>query len=123
MTPFRMLRVGMLAAPLKFGLGTFMRFMGAMNHVEHLHKRDVPPQHWYLFILGVDPDRQGQGVGGQLIAPAIARADEQGLPCYLETMKTRNLPFYQKHGFAVVVEEDLPKGGPHFWTMKRDPRS
>ncbi|MEX1252908.1 MAG: GNAT family N-acetyltransferase [Dehalococcoidia bacterium] len=122
MTPYRMLRSGMLAAPFKFGLSTFMRFMGAMNHVEELHKRDVSPKHWYLFILGVDPDRQGQGVGGQLIQPVVTRADAQGLPCYLETMKTRNVPFYRKHGFEVVVEADLPKGGPHFWTMKREPR-
>jgi ribosomal protein S18 acetylase RimI-like enzyme len=120
MTPFRMLRVGMLAAPFKFGLSTFSRFMSVMNYTEHLHKRDVPPDHWYLFLLGVEPERQGQGIGGRLIAPVIARADAQGLPCYLETSKERNVPFYQKHGFEVVVEGDLPKGGPHFWTMKRE---
>ncbi len=33
-----------------------------------------------------------------------------------------NVPFYNKHGFEVVVEEDVPKGGPHFWTMKREPK-
>ena len=41
---------------------------------------------------------------------------------YLETMKTRNVPFYRKHGFEVVVEDDLPGGGLHFWTMRREPR-
>lgn len=46
-------------------------------------------------------------------------ADADGLPCYLETMKERNVVFYEKHGFQVVVGDDLPKGGPHFWTMKR----
>jgi ribosomal protein S18 acetylase RimI-like enzyme len=48
-----------------------MKFMSAMNHMEHLHKRDVPPEHWYLFVLGVEPDRQGQGVGGKMIAPIL----------------------------------------------------
>jgi ribosomal protein S18 acetylase RimI-like enzyme len=122
MTPFGMARAGMLLAPLRLGFGGFGRFMGAMNHAEELHKRDMPQDHWYLMILGVDPTRQGQGVGGQLIAPVLERADADRLPCYLETSKERNLPFYQKHGFEVVVDEHLPKGGPRFWTMKREPR-
>ncbi len=119
---FRMARVGMIFAPFKFGLGPFRRFMTALNHLEELHKRDMPEAHWYLMILGVDTVRQGQGVGGGLIQPIIARADSDGLPCYLETMKERNVTFYQKHGFVVVVEGDLPKGGPYFWTMKREAR-
>ena len=119
----RLLRMGMILTPVKLGLSGFRRFLNAVNHLEPLHKRDVPPEHWYLFILGVDPPHQGQGVGGTLIAPTLAQADADGLPCYLETMKERNVPFYQKHGFAVAVEGDLPKGGPHFWTMRREARA
>ncbi len=115
-----MIRAGMLAAPFKFGLPTFMRFMSAMNHLEHLHKRDIQPDHWYLFVLGVDPERQGQGVGGKLIQPVLERADKDQLPCYLETMKERNVTFYKKHGFEVVVDDQF-KDGPRYWTMKRDP--
>jgi ribosomal protein S18 acetylase RimI-like enzyme len=115
-----MIQVGMMAAPFKFGLSTFMRFMGVMNHMEHLHKRDVPPDHWYLMVLGVEPERQGQGVGGKMIAPILERADRDRLPCYLETMKERNVTFYKKNGFEVVVD-DVIKDGPRYWTMKRDP--
>ncbi len=118
----KMIRSGMLMAPIKFGLGPFSRFLTVMNTLEHLHDRDMPEPHWYLMVLGVDPPRQGQGVGGALIQPIIERADADGLPCYLETMKTRNVTFYEKHGFSVIVEDDLPKGGPHFWTMKRPAR-
>ena len=122
-SPWRMVRSGMLKAPLVFGLSAFGRFLNVMNHLEHLHDRDMgATPHWYLFVLGVDPSRQGQGVGGALIVPKLAQADREGLPCYLETMKPRNVTFYQKHGFEVVVEDDLPKGGPHYWTMKRAPR-
>ncbi len=112
----------MLDAPAKMGDEAFGRFMAAVSHLDELHHRDVQPDHWYLFILGVDPPRQGQGVGGALIQPILARADEAGRRCYLETMKTRNVPFYQKHGFDVVVEADISGGGPHYWTMRRDPR-
>lgn len=116
-----MIRAGMMSAPFKFGIGAFGRFLSANNHLEHLHKRDVPQQHWYLMILGVDPPRQGQGLGSAVILPVLDRADRENLPCYLETAKERNLPFYRKHGFEVVVEDDLPRGGPHFWTMLRQP--
>ena len=122
MTPLRMMRVGMLIAPLRVGLGAVRRFLASGDYLEEFHKRDVPPRHWYLAILGVDPSRQGQGIGGALIQPIIARADSAGLPCYLETMKERNVTFYKKHGFVVVVEGDLPDGGPYFWTMKREAR-
>jgi GNAT superfamily N-acetyltransferase len=101
------------------GMGRFENMFG---HMEGLHSRDVPEPHWYLFILGVDPPRQGQGVGGSLIQPILQRADADCLPCYLETMKARNVPFYRKHGFEVVVDELVPKGGPRLWTMKRQPK-
>jgi GNAT superfamily N-acetyltransferase len=117
----RMARVGMLKAPFKLGFGPFMRFMKIMNTFEHLHDRDAPEPHWYLMLLGVDPPRQGQGVGGALIQPILARADAGKLPCYLETQKTINVPFYQRHGFEVLVEDDIAGGGPHYWTMKRPP--
>lgn len=123
LTLSRLIKMGMFLTPLKLGLAGFRRFLNVTNHLEELHKRDVPSDHWYLFVLGVDPPHQGQGVGGRLIAPTLARADREGRPCYLETMKERNVPFYQKHGFAVVVEGDLPKGGPHFWTMRREARA
>ena len=35
-------------------------------------------------------------------------------------MKERNVTFYKNHGFDVVVEGDLPNGGPYFWTMTRE---
>ena len=114
MTFFRMFRAGMLMVPLKLGLGAFRRFLNVNDHMEELHKRDMPEDHWYLMILGVDSEKQSQGVGSSLVAPMLARADEEGLPCYLETMKEINVAFYEKHGFHVVVEDDLPKGGPHF---------
>ena len=118
----RLAQVGFMEAPQRMGEAAFGRFVGAMAHLDELHKAAVPPEHWYLLILGVDPPRQGQGVGGALIQPVLARADAAKLPCYLETMKPRNVPFYRKHGFEVVVEDDLPGGACHYWTMRRDPR-
>lgn len=113
----------LLLGPMKVGLGGIRRFVSVSNHFEELRKRDVPPQHWYLSVLGIEPERQGQGIGSCLIQPVLARADSERLPCYLETTRERNVPFYQRHGFEVVVEDDLPNGGPRFWTMKRGPQN
>ena len=121
MSLVRLMLAGMALAPLKLGPAGFRRFLSATNYMEHLHKRDVPPRHRYLMILGVGPPHQGRGVGGAIIQPTLARADAEGLPCYLESANPRNLPFYQRHGFEVAVEDDIPNGGPHFWTMKREP--
>jgi ribosomal protein S18 acetylase RimI-like enzyme len=117
-----MVRAGMILAAVKLGPAALARFMRIMDPLERLHKRDAPPQHWYLQFLGVDPPRQGRGIGSTLMQPVVARADAEALPCYLETTNGRTVPLYQRHGFEVVVEGDLPKGGPRFWTMEREPR-
>ena len=117
-----MMLSGLALVPLKFGPAAFGRLASSLDCYERLRKRDVPPRHWYLPTLGVDPSRQGQGIGGALLRPGLARADAEGLWCYLETEKEKNLPFYQRHGFEVAVEGDLPEDGPHFWTMRRKPQ-
>ncbi len=78
--------------------------------------------HWYLSTLGVDPDRQGEGVGSALLAATLARVDADGLPAYLESSKERNVPFYARHGFEVTGEVHGPGGGPTLWLMWREPR-
>ncbi len=78
--------------------------------------------HWYLANLGVDPDRQGTGVGSALLADGVERIDVDGLPAYLESSKERNVPLYARFGFE-VVEELRPKGGgPTLWCMWREAR-
>lgn len=118
----KMSEAGFDELPDRLGEDGHERFGNMFGRMDELHERDVPEPHWYLFILGVDPPRQGQGLGSSIIRRGLDRADAERLPCYLETMKARNVPFYQKHGFEVVVDEIIPNGGPRLWTMKRQPR-
>lgn len=55
--------------------------------------------HWYLPMIGVDPARQGRGIGDRLLAHGLARCDADGLPAYLESSNPRNLSLYRRHGF------------------------
>lgn len=121
-TDEKMSQAGFDELPDRLGEDGYERFGNMFGRMDELHERDVPEPHWYLFILGVDPPRQGQGLGSAIIQEGLSRADAAGLPCYLETMKARNVPFYEKHGFQVVVDEIIPGGGLRLWTMKRQPR-
>jgi GNAT superfamily N-acetyltransferase len=114
-----MIRVGLGLAPLRFGLGWLRRSVNAMNQLAAAHKRDVGPRHWYLFLLGVDPSWQRQGIGARLIEPVLTKAAADGVTCYLDTTNERNVPFYRRHGFEVVTAGQVPDGGPRFWTMTK----
>lgn len=94
-----------------------------MDVVEDLLERHVPLPRWYLGVLGVEPDRQGQGWGARLMKPVLARADAAGLPVSLETLREANVAYYRRHGFEVAVSRPLPGGGPTFWVMKRPPQT
>lgn len=94
----------------------------AVETLERHRKRHVAGPHWYLSALGVEPERQGEGVGSALLAPALAEADARGERAYLETAVGRNVLLYERHGFDVVEELVLPKTDIHGWLMLRQPR-
>lgn len=90
--------------------------------LQMLERHHPTEPHWYLEILGTEPAEQGRGIGSALMAPVLERCDDEGIPAYLESSKERNLPYYERHGFRVTGELDLPRGGPPFWPMWRDPQ-
>jgi ribosomal protein S18 acetylase RimI-like enzyme len=97
---------------------TMRTTMRLLTLVESKHPREP---HWYLASLGTAVEQQGKGVGGALMRPVLEHCDAEGIPCYLESSKERNLPFYRRHGFEVVEEVPLPDDGPTLWTMWREP--
>lgn len=98
------------------------RFEALFDPVEAALEEDVPGPRWYLGVLGVAPERQGEGLGSRLMRPILERADREGLPVTLETGQPRNLPLYRRHGFAVLREIPPPEpGGPVAWTLLRPP--
>lgn len=107
--------------PALFGPAAFERFSAFFAAIEPFHHEAAPGPHWYLEILGVDPTRQGQGIGSGLIQPVLARADADGVACYLETANPKNVPFYLGRGFAVVVETIERVSSLRLWTFRRDP--
>jgi GNAT superfamily N-acetyltransferase len=121
LNPLGALRFGFWRLPFLMGLRAIQRSVPANRLMDRHHKELVQRRHWYLMVLGVDPEVQGTGRGGSLMLPGLRRADQDGLPCYLETGKEVNVRFYGRRGFEVVAEGDLPGGGPPYWCMRRPP--
>ncbi|MGO8872607.1 MAG: GNAT family N-acetyltransferase [Acidimicrobiales bacterium] len=83
------------------------------------HRPALP--HWYLDVIGVDPGRRGTGTGHLLLNHGLARVDQSGHACVLFTGNRAAVPWYERHGFVVTLEEQAPGGGPTVWFMERPP--
>jgi GNAT superfamily N-acetyltransferase len=112
---------GLLWSKLALDPGSRRRMLAMVRHDTAIARRVVREPYWYLALLGVVPEMQGRGVGGELLAPRLRACDRDGLPCYLETEAPRNIRFYERRGFRVVHEDALPGGGPTMWAMLREP--
>jgi len=50
----------------------------------------------------------------------FARIDEEGLPCYLETLNEANVPLYEHFGFRVLEKSIIPETKLTNWAMLRE---
>lgn len=97
----------------------FPRLLRFMTRAARLHPGGSK---WYLAVVGLDDGFRGRGLGTRLLAPGLGRADREGLPCYLETAKARNVGWYQRLGFVPDRRGlQLLPGGPTHWAMWREP--
>lgn len=76
--------------------------------------------HWYLPLIGVEPSRQGRGIGTALMLPVLERCDREGTVAYLESSNPRNIALYERLGFrrVGVVQSG---SSPEIVAMRRDP--
>ena len=101
------------------GWGRLRKVAAALALIEERRHHHVPGPHAYLSALGVDPGRQGQGFGTALMRPMLDRCDRDGLPAYLETATARNVPLYERLGFAIVGTMTLEGSQVSGWLMRR----
>lgn len=111
-------RLAELASLLPEGLDS----LGRGGRWEELIAKHHPREpHWYLQTLAVTPSAQRGGIGTALIEPGLARADADGVGCYLETQRESNIPYYRRFGFELTDEIGL-EDSPPLWLMWRDAR-
>lgn len=104
------------------GNDAYQRYREVVSREWQARLREIPGPGWYLFILGVEPRVQRRGLGGALMRPILERADPENVVCYLETENERNVAFYQKQGFDLIVSEEAGASGVRFWTFSRIPK-
>jgi GNAT superfamily N-acetyltransferase len=116
--------VGDLARQMPSALKLFHGdIVSALKYLARMEKKHPhEPDHWYLAVLGTEPEHQGKGIGSALLQPILERCDLEETPAYLESSKEANIPFYRRHGFEVLCEHPFHAGGPSLWPMWRDPR-
>ena len=76
---------------------------------------------WYLSIIGILPEFQGQGLGPKLITNVLEKTDSLNVPTYLETFTPRNMTFYERLGYRSVQSFDEPTTKATYWLMIREP--
>jgi ribosomal protein S18 acetylase RimI-like enzyme len=99
------------------GIRGSLRGLALGEKLEAYHPHEA---HAHLVFLGVAPAAQGRGVGSALLKQTLAPLNAAGTVAFLETSTERNVALYQRHGFEVTGELDLPQL--HMWSMTRQPR-
>lgn len=99
-------------------LSTYRRIVEAMVAES---REVIPPECWYLSILGVAPEAQGRGIGVKLVEPVLAEADAAGVATYLETFTPRNKSFYKRLGYRDAKTIHEPLTGAEYSIMVREP--
>jgi ribosomal protein S18 acetylase RimI-like enzyme len=76
--------------------------------------------HWYLPLMGVEPQHQRQGLGSALLKHALIACDSGNHLAYLEASSHQNLALYERHGFGVIGTIQVGSSPPMF-PMLREP--
>jgi GNAT superfamily N-acetyltransferase len=118
-SPERIAASGFAEAGAAVGEEALGRFHDVYGFVDAFHDRAAPGPHWLLNLLGTEPGHRRRGAASAALAPVLRRASEDGEQCYLETFAERNVAFYSRHGFQVVVDETHPGTGMRCWGMLR----
>ena len=105
-----------------FGLGMHggskMRRLG--EYIDTVHQRLTPFKHWFLQTIGIASQFQGKGYAGKLLRPMLSKIDEEGLPCYLETLDEQNVSLYEHFSFKIVDKSNVPETSLTNWAMLRE---
>ncbi len=113
------IRSGAILSSLKLGMKFGKKMLRIFEIIEDDRKNlDIGP-FYYINIIGVAPEFQGQGFGGKLLRVLIEKSKEEGKSIYLETETEENVKFYEKFGFKLLKVITLPELNIPMWEMVR----
>ncbi|HEY0056940.1 MAG TPA: GNAT family N-acetyltransferase [Pedobacter sp.] len=62
---------------------------------------------YYLWFIGVEPEKQGSGIGTKFFTEILEHSKKRNRPIYLETSTLRNISWYKQFGFEIYSELDF----------------
>jgi ribosomal protein S18 acetylase RimI-like enzyme len=97
------------------------RAFEAFALLDQAHPHDEP--HYFLSLLGTDPEQRGHGHGLGLLADNLVQVDAERMPAYLEASNPANVELYRRYGFEVIAAVQPSDGAPEVATMWRERRA
>ena len=94
------------------------RLLAMVGELEVQHERLTDGDHLRLDFFSVDPAAQGSGIGSALIEHGHRRADDLGIPCYLDTFTQENVRFYTNRGYELAGEFTVGDGIPVYGLLR-----
>ena len=108
------------------GIVAFLgRIFGGQGFRNMLHFRkiwatyDPKEVHWHIDPLCILPEKQGQGIGSQLMAFYCEKVDKDGMLAYHETDQKQNERLYERFGFKTEESENI-FGIKHYFMWRRN---
>ncbi|MCR9106663.1 MAG: GNAT family N-acetyltransferase [Gammaproteobacteria bacterium] len=114
-------RRSLLKLVLRLLMTDGLRGLRRMREQGAVFTRQQPTEpHYYLQFLSCRSANQGQGIGSALLDHGTRICDERGVPAYLESSNSKNVPLYERFGFEVIASETVGRAGPTVWFMWRE---
>jgi ribosomal protein S18 acetylase RimI-like enzyme len=107
--------------PMFLRLCGFPRLARGSAMGDAMEKNHPLEPHFYLAFIAVAPRLQGLGLGGAMLEATVKRADDAGVPAYLENSNPKNTRLYERAGF-VARKSIAPAGAPPLIAMWREKR-
>jgi GNAT superfamily N-acetyltransferase len=117
------LRSGLAFTFLRMDSATRRRFTCTAPIVAETHKTIMGDQlHWHCWMMGVQPGRQGMGVGRRLMRYTFEQSDRAGLPCYLETFSESSVRVHESQLYSIRKVIEIPETPLTLYAMVRPPQ-
>lgn len=96
-----------LGARLVLSVIGLLNIKKALSRKSRINKIHPKTPFYYLWFIGVEPSKQNNGIGTKLLREVVHQGISQGRPIYLETSTEKNVPWYEKFGFATYSKLDF----------------
>jgi ribosomal protein S18 acetylase RimI-like enzyme len=84
------------------GIANLIRMIKYQIWSTELRNISTDDRYWYLNVIAVSPEYQGQGFASKMIRPFIEKAKSKNEKVYLETHNKNNIGIYEKYGFKLI---------------------